>query len=86
MNNLDTRLKQAKQVLDNSTAIDRPVARSVAFCLAYGASPTPLRLAALSGKPVNEVEAYAKNVLSRYEDTILANIDKGRNNETNSVK
>lgn len=86
MNNLDTRLNQAKQVLDNSTAVDRPVARSVAFCLAYGASPTPLRLAPLSGKPVNEVEAYAKNVLSRYEDTILANIDKGRNNETNSVK
>lgn len=86
MNNLDTRLKQAKQILDNSTDIDRPVARSVAFCLSYGASPTPLSLAALSGKSVNEVEAYAKNVLSRYEDTILANIDKGRNNETNSVK
>lgn len=86
MSNLDTRLNQAKQVLDNSTAIDRPIARSVAFCLAYGASPTPLRLAALSGKSVNGVEAYAKSVLSKYEDTILANIDKGRNNETNSVK
>lgn len=86
MCNLDTRLNQAKQVLDNSSAKDRPIARSVAFCLAYGASPTPLRLAALSGKPVNEVEAYAENILSKYQDTILANIDKGKNNETNSVK
>lgn len=89
MTNLDTRLKQAKQVLDNSSVKDRAIACSVAFCLAYGASPTPLRLASLSGKPVNEVEAYAENILSKYEeyeDTILANIDKGRNNETNSVK
>ena len=85
MTNLDTRLKQAEQVVNNAS-IDRAVARSMAFCLAYGASPTPLRLATLSGKSVNEVEQQAKDIVSKYENTILANTDKGRNNETNSVK
>lgn len=86
MTNLDTRLKQAKQVLDNSTAVDRPIARSVAFCLAYGAH-TPMRLASLSGKPVNEIEQHAKDIMSKYEDAILANIiNVGEHNETNPAK
>lgn len=85
MTNLDTRLKQAEQIVNNPS-IDRAVARSMAFCLAYGASPTPLRLAALSGKSVNEVEQQAKDIVSKYENTILANTNKGRNNEKNPIK
>lgn len=86
MTNLDLRLKQAKQVLDNPS-VDRAVARSVAFYLAYGASPTPMRLAALSDKSVNEVEQHAKDIMSKYEDAILANIiNVGEHNETNPAK
>lgn len=85
MTNLDTRLKQAEHVVNNPS-VDRSVARSIAFCLVYGAH-TPMRLASLRDKPVNEIEQHAKDIMSKYEDAVLANIiNVGEHNEKNPAK
>lgn len=79
MTDLDTRLHQAKHVLDSNT--DRATARSVAFCLAYGASPTPLRLA---HKSVNEEQA--NELFEKFRQLKFDEQRFGEQNETNSVK